>query len=146
MANRKLLPDQFQDAEYQRRDMIARPEAGTKLDELLDPAYWANVSAAVRQSDRIEVRPADGSWWAELLVRAVSSQSVAVHVLRHVEFDKTAKAEPLPPTPSGYDLKYRGNRGWCVIRLADNQSLAEKQPTQEAAAAWLAGHLRLLAA
>lgn len=144
--NRKLLEPQFQDAEYQRRDVIARPEAGTVLEEMIDPAYWANVAKSLRPMDRIEVRPADGTWWAELLVRTVASMAVRVHVLRHVEFNPTVSNEPAVIVPDGYSIKHRGARLWCVIRTGDNSVLIERQATQEAAIAWLMGHLRSLAA
>lgn len=145
--NRKLLPPQFLDAEYQRRDTIAKPEAGTTLLEMQDPAYWANVAKTLKPMDRIEVRPADGTWWAELLVRVVEPQSVRVHVLRTVEFHKPARADASPDVADGYEVKHRGaQRGWCVIREHDAAVLVEKQASHEAAVAWLTGHLRTLAA
>lgn len=146
--NRKLLAPYFLDAEYQRRDMIARPEPGTTLAEMEVPAYWGNVAAVLRPLDRIEVRPADGSWWAELLVRVVEPQSVKVYVLRHVEFDRPMATTSLVETeaPEGYEYRHRGPaRQWAVMRLADNTCLIEKHPSREAAAAWLSAHLRKLA-
>jgi len=143
--NRRLLPPEFQAAEYQRQDMIARPEPGTILPEMIVPAYWANVARSLKPLDRIEVRPQDGTWWAELLVRVVEPLAVGVHVLRSVDFAKAAEQQEAE-APDGYEFKHRGNRRWCVLRRSDNAVLREDEATRESAAAWLVGHLRKLAA
>ncbi len=143
--NRKLLVPEFQRAEYLRQDMIAAPQAGTTLEEMQNPAYWAHVARGLKPHDRIEVRPVDGTWWAELIVRVVEPLAVKVHVLRHVEFTKGPTALSMD-APEGFEFKHRGSRGWCVIRLEDNEVLSERHPDQVAAAAWLASSLHKLAA
>lgn len=143
--NRKLFPGQLVTAEYHRGDHVAMPEAGTTLKEMTDPAYWAHVARTVRPWDRIEVRPKDGTWWAELLVRAVEPFTVVVHVLRSAEFNRPAALEPLGP-PDGYEFQSKGSRGWAVIRTSDKQTLQQNLPTEEAAGAWLHAYLRKVAA
>ncbi len=142
--NRKLFPGQIAYAEYKRGDHIAEPEAGTTLEEMTDPSYWAHVARGMRVWDRIEIRPKDGSWWAELLVRAVEPFTVVVAVLRQQTFISAPALAAMIP-PDGYELKAQGNKGWAVIRTSDKAQLVAGQPTQESASAWLAGHLRKVA-
>lgn len=144
MSNRKLLSDQLQTAEHLRRDLIVKPERGTTLAEMLVPQYWVHVHRQLQALDRIEVRPADGSWWAELLVIAVEPFAARVEVLREHQIGRQNGAEIEPP--KGYSFMHRGSNGWCAIRLSDGIVLKEKEPSIEAIAAWLAGHLRKLAA
>lgn len=142
--NRKILVPYLTAAEYQRNEWVAKPEAGTSLEEMLVPAYWANVAKTMKQWDRVEVRPADGSWYAELLVRVVEPFAVLVHVLRRVEFKPTLKAKSEIDVPEGYEIKFRGKAGWCIVRNDDNTILKEKEDSKEAALVWLQAHLRAL--
>lgn len=141
--NRKLLETQFADAEYRRRDMIATPEAGTGLEEMLNPLFWSHVAKGLKAWDRIEVRPADGTWWAELIVRVVQPFAVRVHVLRYAEFRRSTGSEAAE-VPAGYEIKNRGRDGWAVIRTEDKAVLHEKDPSRDHAVAWLVASLRSL--
>jgi hypothetical protein len=141
--NRKLLETQFANAETCRRDVVVTPEAGTTLEEMVNPLYWSHVAKGLKAWDRIEVRPADGTWWAELLVRVVQPFAVRVHVLRHAEFRRGGGIEA-GEVPAGYEVRNRGRDGWAVIRSDDKAVLKEKEPSREHALAWLAASLRSL--
>jgi hypothetical protein len=141
--NRKLLTNQCVLAEYQRTDWVTKPEQGTSIEEMKNPEYWANVARDLKVLDRIEVRPADATWWAELLVRAVGPFTTKVHVLRVVVFDQTKGESAAAPTvPAGYAITHRGKNGWTVIRKSDNAILKEGIDTQPAAHSWLDAHLK----
>lgn len=144
--NRKLLPGQMQSAEFQRQDMIVRPEAGTTIEEMLNPAYWVHVARGFKVFDRIEVRPVDGGWWAELLVRVVEPFTMVTQVLRLVKLETAGGTLAADITaPDGYEFKHRGPKGWAVVRLSDGAELKAAESSKESAAAWLAGHLRKVA-
>jgi hypothetical protein len=140
--NRKLLETQFTDAEYNRRDVVVTPEAGTTLEEMLNPLFWSHVAKGLKEWDRIEVRPTDRTWWAELLVRTVQPFMVRVHVLRHAEFGRRGVGTEAAEVPGGYELRNRGRDGWAVIRTEDKVVLKEKEPSRELALAWLLASLR----
>jgi hypothetical protein len=143
---RKLIEHELALAEYARTDRVATPEPGTTLDDMLDPAYWTHVAKVLRPFDRIDVRPADGTWFAELLVRTVEPFSVKVHVLQHVEFDRAATPGAVEvKIPEGYELVHRGRAGWSVKRLADGVLIHEGARDRASAAAWLDRHLKSLA-
>jgi hypothetical protein len=140
--NRKLLPNQLPVAENEYRNLVARPEAGTTLLEMQNPAYWAHVAKMLRGGDHIEVWPADRSWWAELLVLVVEPFAVVVHVLREASFHSAGVALADIEAPEGYEFKHRGAKGWAVMRLDDKTELQGGHSSKEAAAAWLSAHLR----
>lgn len=137
--NRKLAQHEVHSAEYKRRDLIATPEVGTSLDEMLEPAYWAHVAKQLQPWDRIDVRAADGTWFAELLVVAVANQAAKVHLLQHVDLGRPAATQV--ELPAGYELKARGKAGWCVIRVSDKAVIVEGAGSPADARAALIAHL-----
>lgn len=144
-SNRKLLEGEFGFAEYRRQDLIVFPAVGTSIDDMLKPDYWVHVASKMKALDRIEVRPSDGQWWAEMLVQVVEPGAVKVMVLRAVDFSRAASPEA-QPVPDGYTIKWRGAARWGVIRDEDKFVLHEGENSREGAEAWLTVHLRKLAA
>lgn len=81
------------------------PEIGTPPAALLDPHYWAHVSAKLRFGDVIEVLAEDGSYFAELLVRDVGNLYAKVAFKNPVTVFSTDEAME---APVGYAVKWRG--------------------------------------
>lgn len=98
-------------AEYARNIFVVTPEHGTPFEDILKPSYWLHVADTVsmrlRPYDRIEVRPEDGSYFAELIVRSVNTvdtlnRVTGEHITRRGEavlyplcFVQIEKATPL---------------------------------------------------
>lgn len=80
------------------------PEVETPLSAILDPAYWAHVSAKMRPGDLLQVMPEDLSYFAELIVRDAGNLYAKVAVLHHVVFNKAEEVK----TPEGYEIRWRG--------------------------------------
>ena len=76
-----LNPSRLQGAEYARQDWVVNAEEGTKISDVLDPAYWAHTSAQMKPYDRIEVRLETGEWILELLVLSADRNWARVQVL-----------------------------------------------------------------
>lgn len=129
----KLLQNQFKQAEYCRVVYYVTPEHNTSLEEMLTPEYWAHVSKSLKPNDRVEVVAADGSWFAELYVRAAGANSATVVLLRKVEFSAVQK-----PDASGYKAYFAGKAKWRVIRESDKAVMIENLATEEAAKDWIA--------
>lgn len=126
-----ILQNQVKQAEFCRTVWSAHPEPGITLDEVSKPEYWMHVAKTIRVGDRLEVTASDGSWFAELYVRASNGASIAVHVMRHIEF-------PLANIIlEDVEVKHRGDKGWSVIRKADKKVLFEKGQVREDAERWL---------
>lgn len=82
------------------------PEIGTPPAALLDPHYWAHVSAKLSVGNIIEVMAEDGSYFAELLVRDVGNLYAKVAFKSPVTV--FSKDEDVQPAPAGYDVRWRG--------------------------------------
>lgn len=145
--NRKLLVTQIKEAQYVRRDFVVTPAPGTTMQEMLVPMYWAHVARDLRPFDRIEVRAADGKWWAELIVRVVEPLAVKVELLRHRDFEAAqGRTGPELEVPEGYEIKHRGLGKWCAIRLEDQEVVIKGQEDKLAAIVALHASLARLAA
>ena len=126
-----ILQNRLTQAEFSRTVWTAQPEPGVTLDDIVRPDYWAHVAKTIKKGDRIEITSPDGSWFAELLVRATTGASVQVFVMRKLDFPDSQPTELL------YDVKHRGAGGWSVIRKSDKTVMFEKGETREDAEKWI---------
>lgn len=134
----KLIEPQFKEADYVRRIWCASPEKGVTADDMQAPAFWAHVAKKLRPGDRIEALDAEGKWFAEFFVRGASATGAIIVPMRVVFLDGAA-----PPVGSAdeFEVKYRGNAKWSVVRLADKAVMTDGLDTREQADDWLAKHL-----
>lgn len=123
--SKNLLQNRIRPAEYDRLVWSVTPEPSVSFDEILKPEYWTHVAKQLLPGARIEVVPADKSYFAELFVRSSTDTSVHVSVLRHVKFDDVA-AKPAENNGDPYEIKHRGGAGWSVIRKSDKTVVFEK--------------------
>jgi hypothetical protein len=133
----QLAPRNFKQAESVRNQWTITPEYGTSSDALLDPAYWAHVSAYLRRGDIITALSEDNSYFSELLVLDAGKLFAKVCELRCV---KITSAQMLNITvPEGYEIKFRGPRKWSVLRGKD---VLKDDMEKQAAEKWLEEHLK----
>lgn len=141
--SRKIHSTRFKLAEQLRNVWSIVPERGTPFEAVLDPSYWAFVAERLRAADRIEVHAEDGSYFGELIVREADQLFANVAVLRMVEFPPHESSEPLPD----FFVSWRGpHYRHCVVRLKDGAILKTNFDSKDAAMAWLAGNVKMLAA
>lgn len=126
----KILQRHIQQADFARTVHAVTPEPGTTLDQVLKPEAWAHVAKLLKAGDKIEVRSADGEWFAELYVRSVTETDAHVVVLQSYKFSGEK------PAPTEVDVKFRGDKKWSVIRKADKAVLTEGLETKGAAEDW----------
>lgn len=128
-----LRPHLLKEAEYQRKVFYIQLEADTTLDDVLRPAFWAHVARRLKPRARIEVHPADGSWFAELIVLAASHISASVAVLNKVDL----AAADLTGDILDHEVKHRGRAGWSAVRKSDHMVVVEGLPSKQAVIDWL---------
>lgn len=134
----QLSPRNFQAAEVLRNQWQITPEFGTPPEALLDPAYWAHVSAKLRPGDIIVALAEDKSYYSELLVLDAGKLFAKVCELRTV---KITSAQMLNVhVPEGFEIKFRGPRKWSVLRGKD--VLKDGMEKQEAER-WLTDHIQV---
>lgn len=141
-----LIRGRFTSAEFVRTIHVASPEAGIAFDALLEPSYWAHVAHEMKAWDRIEVRPDDASYFAELIVLDVGRAAARVKPLRHVVLDSadTGKLDD-----GEFEIKWRGpNAKFGVIRVRDKALVSPEGglSSREEAERWLADYTKALAA
>lgn len=133
-----ILQSQIQAAEFARVVWRAVPDAGTPLEDILKPEYWAHVARNLHLNDIIELTPEDGAYFGELLVRSITPR-IRVDILRVVQFDKP-KAQA-KPDPGAFYVKHRGPRGWSVMAKTSgsgpDEVVAEGMSTSKDAEAWI---------
>jgi hypothetical protein len=137
---KRLHPTKFAQSEMKRNQWDVTPEHGTPVEALLDPAYWAHVSAKLRRGDIITALAEDDSYFAELLVLNVGKLFAKVVLIRRVEI--TAAQIFNAEVPKGFDIKFRGPKKWSVLRGTEVLKEDMDRPQAEA---WLKDHLKAVA-
>jgi len=136
----QIHPTKFAQSEVVRNQWAVTPEFDTPAEALLDPAYWAHVSAKLRRGDVITAMAVDDSYFAEYLVLEAGKLFAKVVLIRKVEI--TAKQIFNADVPAGFEIKFRGPKKWSVLRGKD--VLAEGFDRSKAES-WLKDHLRTAA-
>lgn len=129
----KLGPHALKMAQHERVVWHVTVPHGTKMEDVLEPYYWAHVSQRLNVAkpfDRIELIWEDCSRYAELLVVDAGRQYAKVLVIKDVELGKTEKvAEEIADLE--YEVKYVSPTvRWAVIRKADGHRVRENIKTQ----------------
>lgn len=134
-----LSPKRHKLADYERNLWVVTPEAGTSLDEVLKPEYWAHCADKMRAFDKVEVRAEDESYYAELLVRSAGKNWAVCSVLAQVDLDQKQVQVPEDAYTVGWGGPHQKHR---VVRKSDNEVVFQGGETADAARAWLKEHLK----
>lgn len=130
-----ITQNNVRQAEFQRNIFVATPEPGTKVCELLKSEYWVHVAKTLHISDRIEVMPEDGEYFAELIVTDVTQHRVTLVLLRLVPLEVDA---PAAPVVREYEVTYRGPIAQHSVRkISDKSILKEGLGSKAEAVKWL---------
>jgi hypothetical protein len=132
----QLTPRRFKPSNSVRNQWHVEPEFGTPPEALLDPAYWAHVSAQLRRGDIICALSEDNTYFSELLVIDAGKLFAKVIQLRCVQI--TAAQMLNVTVPEGYEIKFRGPKKWSVLR---NKDVLKEDMEKPQAEAWLREHL-----
>ena len=147
LRNVKLERNRFHGAEFKRQIFVADVEQNTQLEDIANPAFWGNISNQLGLFDRIEVRCEDGSWIAELLVLEATNTYARVKILNCIELEEQEVAQTAIAAPSGYEVFHRGtHHKWAVKRLSDSEVIHNGESSRAAAHAWVAEHMKAVAA
>jgi hypothetical protein len=143
--NAKLERNRFHGAEFKRLVYVADVEMGHSPATILNPSYWANVSAQLAPFDRIEARCEDGTWISELLVLEVGRSYVRVKQLTYHKLTTADVGQTQDARLTGFEVLWRGSHHrWSVKRLSDNEVIHTGEPDRNAANTWVQEHLKAL--
>lgn len=143
---RKVSPiiiARWSEAQFKQARHAITPEPGTVLEDLLNPAYYANIAPRVNVGDVIEARPADGAYYAEIYVWAKGPNWLHVSPVRYMERPPAAAAADT----RGFSIEFvEGPTKHRVVRDGDRAELARGFESADEANAWLKANLGQLAA
>ncbi len=127
---RRASRERLETAEHRRTVWNYFATAGTAIEEVLKPAFWAPVSSRFEPWHRIEICEESGQWWGELLVQAVVDGGAVVHQLRFVELGGVGKTGALPSNATGARIEFLGaHRRWALV-AADGRVLKDQLPRE----------------
>lgn len=138
-----LNPAHLSNAEHKRVVHTAYPVEGVTLEDVLKPDFWVHVAASLKVTDKIEVYPADMSWYAELVVLSTGNNHAKVFPVLFVEIGAKAGDEVADAV---YEIKLRGPRKWSAVHRENGSILFENIDTREDAMIELAKHMKSMAA
>ena len=140
----KLLEKNLMGAEFARQSFRATPPAGTKIEEMLVPEYWAHVARKLSPYDTIEVVPEDGSFYARLFVVNSAKLWAKMHKLEYVELAVQNKAV----STDKYEAKFFGPTvKWRVANKESGDLLSQDSfQTRDEAEAYIEKHNKQMAA
>lgn len=127
--------------EHANADHVVTVEAGTTLEELHKPSFWAHNAKDFRPYDKVYVCIDDDSYYAEFLVLRCDRNSALVKALCVYQLN----AEDVIPAalPQGYRVEHAGRfHKWRVVREADSAAIKTGCETKREAEDWLASHLK----
>src|SRR3990167_9871215 len=126
------------EADYQA--WSAKPPAGTKREDVLNPLFWKHVGRRFQAPAFINVMPLDGAWFSQLLVLYADRFRVNVTELQHKEINTAAYAETENQEYEAVFLSGSGKHG--VKRRADKQIIRHGFATLDEARAWMMDYTR----
>lgn len=140
----QLATNRFKPSEVVRNQWHVRPEHGTPPEALLDPYYWAHVSAQMTRGDIVIAFPDDNSFWMELLVidagKEPDGRKKAYAKLCQLRCVTISASQMLNiEVPEGFEIKFRGPRKWSVLKGKD---VLKEDMEKSAAEQWLTDHIK----
>lgn len=147
---KKIMPGRVRSQESVRRWWCVTVEPNVTREDMSRPEFWTLVSRTFRHGDRIEVHCDDGSFFAELLVKASDPLWGAnVKELRFVDLNETSEdlSGMTDAQRRQYYVKFNGiHLMHCVERKVGDkvERLAEKMKTKGEAETWLSNYLKQL--
>lgn len=139
----QLTSNRFRSNEHENNYWTVYPEHGTPFEALLDPGYWAHVSAKMKPYDELRVIAEDGSYYGKLLVQDAGKLYAKVAKLEYYDLN-VVEVKQAGVALEGHEVKWRGPVDkWCVVRGKD---VLVKGKTKDEANSWLAQYGRTIAA
>lgn len=123
---------------------FAQVPEGTTLKDIQKPDFWVNVARRCTGGDRIVIQSDDLSIVAELVVAYVNGPDMRVLLVHGKEFTEKDKPEMEGTGDNGYDVKLRGPKKWCIIKIETGDEIMTGIPTKAEAYKELEQYLTML--
>jgi hypothetical protein len=143
--SKKLEPIRISDyalAEHGFRRHSVMVRAGVGKDDITNPVLYEHIARNLRFGDEVRILHEEMEWYAMVLVTYASGTDIRVLVLNFVPCDEV-KVEP---QTDDYDVRHRGPRNWCLIKISTGEVIRDNLPNKAAAMKELAEHRTAMAA
>lgn len=141
-----LSDRRMQQGGYERNRWDVTVERGASHTDLLDPAFWSNVSRRLTPTDEITALSEDGRWYARYLVIGSGRLWAKVHLLEHHALDQDGK-DLGERDEDGYDVDWMGPVAkHAVMRKKDKTIVKDGFGARSEAWAWVETHVKGLIA
>lgn len=137
---KKLLHGSIQGGDFVRTVWCITPDAGTTIEDIMNPEFYAHVVRSIKIGDKLEAIPDDSVWYAELLVMDIGPGFAKVALLRHVELEAIDPRDEL----AGMTIEFAGRKQKYRV-LRGGKVLEKGFPTQSKAREWAERHMRRIA-
>ena len=125
-------------ASHKWRTLAADIPAGTDIEQMLVPEYWAHHVDAIEPNDIVVCVCEDGTWEAWYRVTSKFTSEVHLSPIMMAYHETGAEA----PISDMYEVRWiSGPKRWGVIRSSDKTLIKDELQTQSQAHAWLRSHL-----
>ncbi len=115
---------QLEDQGHNSFFVLADP--GTTLEDVMKPEYWVHHARRVKIWDHLKVQAEDGEFYVELLVHAVTENSVFVKIIHVVEISDEVREEV---SKEGFSVSWGGpQQKWRIVRNADGATINKGFP------------------
>ncbi len=132
----RLTPDRIKGAEFARVVYAITPAAGTEVEHLFKPEYWAHVANKLQPHSRIEAISEENTWFAELLVISSGPSWAKVRLLRYAQLEDTFVGETT--SENLYEVTWGGVKArFRVVRKSDKVVIKEGFTTKIEAHKWM---------
>lgn len=150
-AQQKMLDRNFGVCTFKYNRWAADLDENQTIEDALAPQFWAgqaekimghNRASPKGRGDIIELRQLSTGLYVELLVTEVGTGYIKVAPIRQHKPEAIALPEKLP-----FEVRWNeAKKGHLVIRKSDKLVMAAGPfQTKEAAAAWIADHMKAMA-
>lgn len=141
-----LRMSRFKQAEYVFITWAVNADAGTPIEEVLKPEYWANVASQMTAFDEVIVRADDGAYRLHLFVEASGRTWAKVRQIGEPLLMQSKDAPEIPVADGEYAVKWAGPTDkWRVIRANDKAIITKGHATRDLAEQAAKEYLKVIA-
>ena len=140
-----IAPGRFSETEHKNHSWTITVEDGTSIEDVLNPAFLANVAHNLRPYDIIHVRVDSDEWYTQLLVVDCGRNWAKMIKLLEVKLAYEGEEPPVGVHTGLFTVEFKGQHNkWCVIRQSDKALIKEQCASKQEANAWLSTYTMTL--
>lgn len=134
----KLIPENFQAADYSRNVFRVKAAETDTIEDVLAPDYWTHVAPKARVGDKLEIFPEGGAWYVEAIIASTSNIHLKLIATVKVQINEVPKKKEKEDPKAPFTVEFKGpQRKWSVIRSKDKSYVKEGFDDKTTAEEWL---------